>query len=213
MSKNSCEEIVFRFRVDYDEDDDDEESHIRSKWSKPIMQKQRMMYMDNLNAKKRSNVEQHTDEFNERRWNKASNEMKSHVVTSKARKTAALKSSGAQTNQSPSIFSRLSSAMFGATTSEPTESGAGAAEKPKRSYGFATRNLALYSDKNSEELYRYKNLSSSYMRSSSPTRDNDDEEDKPAAASTTDKKDSDNEGSDKDSGDSSKRRPRRGSKK
>ncbi len=54
------------FRVDYDEDDDEDESRIRSKWSKPIMQKQRMAYMDNLNAKKRSNVDHATDEFNER---------------------------------------------------------------------------------------------------------------------------------------------------
>jgi hypothetical protein len=58
--------FFFVFRVDYDEDDDEEDSHIASKWSKPIMQKQRMMYMDNLNAKKRSNAGYADDQFNER---------------------------------------------------------------------------------------------------------------------------------------------------
>lgn len=55
------------FRVDYDEDDDEAEgAHVRSKWAKPIMQKQRMLYMDNLNAKKRSAAVATYDEFNER---------------------------------------------------------------------------------------------------------------------------------------------------
>ncbi len=57
----------YYFRVDYDDDEEeDESSHVRSKWSKPIMQKQRMLYMDNLNAQKRSHVQHETDGFNER---------------------------------------------------------------------------------------------------------------------------------------------------
>jgi hypothetical protein len=54
------------FRVDYDEDDDEEALHIRSKWSKPIMQKQRMAYMSNLNQKKLVHRDVETDEFNEK---------------------------------------------------------------------------------------------------------------------------------------------------
>lgn len=44
----------------------------------------------------------------------------------------------------------------------------------KRSYGFATSNLGNFSDQHSEDLYRYKNISSDYMRESSPTRDEED---------------------------------------
>lgn len=52
----------------------------------------------------------------------------------------------------------------------------------KRSYGFATSNLSNFSDQHSEDLYRYKNISSDYMRESSPTRD-DHDDDRLAAAS------------------------------
>ena len=44
----------------------------------------------------------------------------------------------------------------------------------KRSYGFATSNLGNFSDQHSEDLYRYKNISSDYMRESSPPRNDDD---------------------------------------
>jgi hypothetical protein len=43
----------------------------------------------------------------------------------------------------------------------------------KRGYGFATSNVSHYSDHHSENLYRYKNISSDYMRETSPTRDDD----------------------------------------
>jgi hypothetical protein len=57
---------LFFFRVDFDEDDEDEDAErMRSKWSKPVMQKQRMAYMDNLNAKKRSNRNYDADDFSE----------------------------------------------------------------------------------------------------------------------------------------------------
>jgi hypothetical protein len=136
--------------------------------------------------------------FSSRRWNKTSNDIKSHVVSSKARKAIVMKSSEQQTNQSPSILNRLSTAVFGSSSSKPSDGEAKTSEKStKRNYGFATRNLALYSDKNSEDLYRYKNLSSSYMRSSSPTRDDNDDEDKSAVASgSTEKKDKDKESDD-----------------
>jgi hypothetical protein len=108
--------------------------------------------------------------------------LKSHVVSSKQRKAAS------SSNQNPSLFSRLSSVFSGATGQAPPESGASAAVdgrppavKSKRGYGFATSNVAHYDDKHSEDLYRFKNLSSDYMRQPSPTR----EEDQPAGASGT----------------------------
>jgi len=102
----------------------------------------------------------------------------------------------------------MSTAIFGASSDAPPENGASAVEKTnkpeesKRNYGFATKNLRLYSDKNSEDLYRFKNLSSDYMRSSNPTRE--EEEDKSAAASGTgtfviEENDSDDDKSDEES--------------
>jgi hypothetical protein len=136
--------------------------------------------------------------------------MQSHVVSSKAqKKSAAMRLSAAPTSGAPpSLLGRLSTAMFGSRGSAATESASSTSEKPNRSYGFSTQNAAIFTDKTSEDLYRYKNLSSSYMRSSSPDRD---EEDKPAPAIV--EKDSDNEGSDNDSGAATSRKPRRGSKK
>lgn len=51
----------------------------------------------------------------------------------------------------------------------------------KRTYGFATSNLNNFSDQHSEDLYRYKNISSDYMRETSPIRD---EHDRPAITSS-----------------------------
>ncbi len=108
--------------------------------------------------------------------------MKSHVVSSKQRKTAS------NSNKNPSLLGRISGMFSSATGQAPPESGASAAVdvRPtavasKRGYGFATSNLAHYTDKHSEDLYRFKNLSSDYMRQPSPTR----EEDQPAGASGT----------------------------
>ncbi len=109
--------------------------------------------------------------------------------------------------------------IFGANSDAPAESGASGAaaaveKKPKsdgskRSYGFATKNLALYTDKNSEDLYKFKNLSSSYMRSSSPTRE---EEDKPTGTFAIQKRDSDND-DDSDEEVASSSKPEHSSKK
>ena len=60
--------MIFPFRVDYDDDEDEDgASRIRSKWAKPIMQKQRMNYMSNLNRKKHAHKEYEAqDDFNEK---------------------------------------------------------------------------------------------------------------------------------------------------
>ena len=120
-----------------------------------------------------------------RRWDKASHELKSHVVSSKQRKAGASKAVSSS-NQNPSLLGRISNIFSSATGQAASEDGARSTEgrsaaKSKRSYGFATSNLAHYDDKHSEDLYRFKNLSSDYMRQPSPTR----EEDKPAGALTT----------------------------
>ena len=85
--------------------------------------------------------------------------------------------------------------MFGAKSDEASEATKPSTES-KRAFGFATKNLALYTDKHSEDLYRFKNLSSAYMRSSSPTH-NDEEESATASGTTTikptDKSDSDDD--------------------
>ena len=90
---------------------------------------------------------------------------------------------------SPSLFSRMSRLITGqgSSTSEaaaapPTLALPAEGGKSKRSYGFATTNLAHYDDKNSEDLYRLKNLASDYMRGASPTR----EEDRRSGASGSD---------------------------
>lgn len=41
-------------------------SRARSKWSTPVVQKQRLAYMDNLTSKIRSRGPHETDQFNER---------------------------------------------------------------------------------------------------------------------------------------------------
>jgi hypothetical protein len=161
--------------------------------------------------------------FSFRRWNKASSELNSHVVTTTARKTSALRLAAPSSNPAPSVFGRISNALFGASSAE-TEGSAGSSaierkpksEGSKRSYGFATKNLALHTDKSSEDLYRFKNLSSDYMRSTEPGPK---EEDEAAAASgtgafTLEKKDSDDEGSDKEptAAAASSRRQRRSKK-
>ena len=48
--------------------DEEEEGavHTRSKWSTPVVQKQRLAYMDNLNSKANSGGSYGTDQFNER---------------------------------------------------------------------------------------------------------------------------------------------------
>lgn len=115
-----------------------------------------------------------------RRWVKTSDELSSHVVSSKARRTEASKPTSTASHN-PSIFSRIShifSGSSGEATAEPSANAVpqGKSSKP-RSYGFATKKLAFYTDKTSEDLYRYKNLSSDYMRSGSPTREENEEED------------------------------------
>jgi hypothetical protein len=157
---------------------------MHSKWSTPVVQKQRVAYMNNLTSKVRSRGTYETDQFNERlkylniyfslkyflcrRWNKASNELQSHVITSRSRKADAL-----------SIVSKRASRPFSDETKEDaTDRSAVVYSTPsrsaaKRGYGFATSNLNNFSDQHSEDLYRYKNISSDYMRETSPTRDDD----------------------------------------
>lgn len=147
--------------------------------------------------------------FSSSLWNKASGELNSHVVRSKAKKAAAAASSSAAPpppSSSTSIFSRLSTRIFGARTDEAEEASKPPTES-KRAFGFATKNLALYTDKHSEDLYRFKNLSSSYMRSSSPTP-NDNEEESATASGTTIDKPAEKSDSDEEQQDSPKtRRP------
>ncbi len=118
-----------------------------------------------------------------RRWNKASNDLQSQVMTSRSRKAGALKSTAVEsTRSSGSVFgaignqvSRLfsGSTKEGASESRAVVPSSTSRNASKRSYGFATSNLSHVSDQHSEDLYRYKNISSDYMRESSPTRDDD----------------------------------------
>jgi hypothetical protein len=137
--------------------------------------------------------------FVSRRWNKASNDLQSHVISSRSRKSGAMRSTVASTathSSSPpptsggsllgTIGDRVSRIFSGSrkeTTSDRQLAVPSTTSKshPKRSYGFATSNLSNFSDQHSEDLYRYKNISSDYMRETSPTRDND----QPATASGT----------------------------
>ncbi|CAF1064942.1 unnamed protein product [Adineta ricciae] len=181
IAQNHIRNTAAEMMVDYDDDEDEgDASRVRSKWSKPIMQKQRMNYMSNLNRMKHAHKEYEArDDFNENRWDKASSELQSHVASSRSRKMAA-KPAG-----TTSLFSRMSRLITGqgSSTSEaaaaspppPSPALALAAQggKAKRSYGFATTNLVHYNDKNSEDLYRFKNLTSEYMREASPPRNED----------------------------------------
>jgi hypothetical protein len=164
--------------------------------------------MDNLSSKVRSRGTYETDQFNERyanfntyfsricfafrRWNKASNELQSHVVTSRSRKAAAARNAPAPSSTSgTTIFGALGdrvSRLFTGGSKEETDEhqavvpASAPRSHAKRSYGFATSNLSHFTDRNSEDLYRYKNISSDYMRETSPVRNNDDDDDRPAAA-------------------------------
>ncbi|CAF2515663.1 unnamed protein product [Rotaria sp. Silwood2] len=172
-----------------------ETQHTRSKWSTPVVQKQRVAYMDNLNAKVRSRGTYETDQFNERRWNAASSELQSHVITSRSRKADSVRhtpmASAAPpppSNSGGSIFTtigeRVSRFFTGSSKEDASERKAvvpSSTRASKRSYGFATSNLSHFSDQHSEDLYRYKNISSDYMRETSPTRNDN----PPAIASST----------------------------
>lgn len=88
------------------------------------------------------------------------------------------------------IGNRVSRVFAGKTTTESSNECAivptSTSRTPaKRSYGFATTNLSHFSDQNSEHLFRYKNISSDYMREISPTREEnvDDDDDRPAVES------------------------------
>lgn len=60
--------LLFHSRLAHDDEDEDadERGRMASKWSSPVMQKQRMAYMDNLNARKRSSRYKNSDQFNEK---------------------------------------------------------------------------------------------------------------------------------------------------
>lgn len=54
---------------DDEDDDEDAESYgkkNRTKWSSPVVQKQRMAYMSKLSDHKRAHRQEHTDRFSER---------------------------------------------------------------------------------------------------------------------------------------------------
>jgi hypothetical protein len=53
-------------RAAISDDEDDDALRMRSKWSTPVVQKQRLAYMDNLNSKVRTRGTYETDQFNER---------------------------------------------------------------------------------------------------------------------------------------------------
>ena len=188
----------------------------RTRYATPVVQKQRLAYMDNLNTKVRSRDQ--TDQFNERfakkiidlllnficffyrRWNKASNELQTHVVSSRARKAITPRSvvpsvlpppppssSTEEKSSGGSVFNKVARFFTGSTKETSAEPKTVAfstttAENAKRSYGFATSNLSLFSDQHSENLYRYKNISSDYMREESPPRQDDNTERRPPSA-------------------------------
>ena len=131
-------------------------------------------------------------------WDKASSDLRSHVVSSKAKKSSApTYGRGQASKPAPSIFSRVTRLITGSSgepvaEEEEVEASASAAAAPKRKYGFATSKLALHTDKGSEDLFRYKNFSSDRFRSSSPTgEENQTATASGSASSTTSKKDED----------------------
>ena len=118
-----------------------------------------------------------------RRWNKTSNELQSQVLSSRSRKKASPHGSAkAASSSGGSVLSRITRFVTGSKKSDESADhdvvpSAPSRKTPARSFGFATTKLSSYSDQNSESLFRYKNISSEYMREISPTR----EEDEPAA--------------------------------
>ncbi|CAF4635850.1 unnamed protein product, partial [Rotaria magnacalcarata] len=134
---------------------------------------------ENLKHRKRAERVDDADGFNERRWKKTSDQLNSHVVASKANRTPLPKASP-QSGESPSLLGRISRLITGGAAGTSSTIGAAATEETKgaskRNYGFATKKLALYSDKNSEDLYKFKNLSSTYMCSESTRREEEDDE-------------------------------------
>jgi hypothetical protein len=57
---------LFHYRNDYEDDEEDDNERINSKWSRPVMQKQRMAYMSNLNRQKKSSAPRYAaDHFSE----------------------------------------------------------------------------------------------------------------------------------------------------
>ena len=62
MGENEC----FSRATVSDEDEEYTTTRVRSKWSTPTVQKQRLAYMDNLTSKVRSRGTYETDQFNER---------------------------------------------------------------------------------------------------------------------------------------------------
>ena len=139
-------------------------------------------------------------------WDKESSDLRSHVVSSKARETRARASEHTDTSQPiPSLLSRLSrmSRLIKGSASEPNaervEGAAYTSAEPttKRKYGFATSKLALQTDQGSENLFRYRNFSSALVRSSSPVREENQEGAASGSASSTTSKKQENDDDDK----------------
>lgn len=87
-----------------------------------------------------------------RRWDAASHELQSHVISSRARRS----------DQTRKFFMERD---------RDRRSDAPAAKSSRRTYGFASSNVSRFNDDHSENLYRYKNISSDYMREMSPPRE------------------------------------------
>jgi hypothetical protein len=114
-------------------------------------------------------------------WTKTSKELKSQVDSSAHQKMAMMRSPvpvPPPPGASPSMFKRLTGLFTGSASAAPEAETASAKEsdrssksKGKRSYGFASSQFAYYTDRTSEDMYRYKNFSSEQMRSSSPIRE------------------------------------------
>ena len=136
-------------------------------------------------------------------WDKASSDLRSHVVSSKARETRARASEHTDTSQpTPSLLSRMSRLIKGSASEPNAERLEGAAYSsaeptPKRKYGFATSKLALQTDQGSENLFRYRNFSSALVRSSSPVREENQEGAASGSASSTTSKKQENDDDDK----------------
>lgn len=116
-------------------------------------------------------------------WSKASSDIKTRVDQTKRQKMAAKSTMTPPTSAAaPSFFNRLTQ-MFSGSSGEAAASASvepkaerSFASKPtapasKKSYGFSSSNVRYQTDTASEDLYRYKNISSDLLETKTPYRD------------------------------------------
>lgn len=120
--------------------------------------------------------------FFSRRWDAASHELQSHVISSRAQRSPATRKFFRERDRRDEA--------------EEASASVSAKKSSRRTYGFDSSKVSRYDDGRSENLYRYKNMSSSFMRERSPPREAETRPPRPPIEEKPKKKESDDDDED-----------------